>query len=493
MIIYSLDDVPAEPHDFTIIGSGPAGLYLAQMLGQSGSSVLLIEQGPLDDPLNDGEGYYEIDATGLDYLALGERLAAFGGTSGHWGGMSRPLAPTVFEDRSFLNCKGWPIAYSEYEQHLDAVARWLGHGPASDEQADLNRQSGFLPGPSTGLTPHLFVVRKGNPRRLNTELRPWVEASRSVTLLASHRVIDMTLDEAGSSVSSLRIIGVNSGKRANRSVRQVIIASGGIENARLMLSAGRNLPAGNPLTGRHGRTGKTFMEHPKYTALEVYIDDRFPLKDTGWVNADGNTASLTAYSLAEPLFETMKLPRFAVFFWGKASPHAQVDEKIRLLDHALYSGEKAYRLSLPEFAFEQLPRDDSFISLSAKNDRHGLPLARMQWTIGEDELRNYWKSINVFASLLSQTGAARTRLMYADFDEFAETSQVDIQHHHMGSTAMSVDDRSGVVDTNCRVHGVGNLYVAGSSVFPTGDYVNPTMNLLALADRLANHLIELGR
>ncbi len=492
MIIPSINDVPAAAYDFTIVGSGHAGLYLAVSLERSGFRVLIIEQGPLEDSLNQGTGYYEIDATGIDYLPLGERLASFGGTSGHWAGMSRPLAPTVFQDRSFLQCRGWPISYQEFAQHLDAASHWLGHDTNASEPIYVEKRKGILPGPTAGLVAHQFIT--GRPvRRLGKELLSWVKTSSSVDILSAHRVIDLTLDESGKNVASLHVVNTHHGDGGHQPVGHVILATGGIENARLMLSAGRKLPAGNPLTGRHSRTGRTFMEHPKYTALEVYIDKTFPLADTKWHPIPGDMVGWYGYSLEEKLFEHLKIPRFAVFFWGHASDQVSMDDTVRKLDRTLHGAERKYRISRPEIQVEQLPRDDSFIALSTKNDRHGQPLARMHWTLGEDELHTYWKSINIFASLLSQTEAVRIRHMYDTFDDFAVNAKPMVQHHHMGTTAMSLDDRTGVVDTNCRVHGMNNLHIAGSSVFPNGDYVNPTLNLLALADRQARYLVGLSK
>ncbi len=61
-------------------------------------------------------------------------------------------------------------------------------------------------------------------------------------------------------------------------------------------------------------------------------------------------------------------------------------------------------------------------------------------------------------------------------------------YHFIGATRMSPDPRDGVVNANCKVHGVDNLYVAGCSVFPTGGHANPTLTIVALAIRLADHL-----
>ena len=64
--------------------------------------------------------------------------------------------------------------------------------------------------------------------------------------------------------------------------------------------------------------------------------------------------------------------------------------------------------------------------------------------------------------------------------------------HHMGTTRMHVDPRCGVVDPHCRVHDCANLYVAGSSVFPTCGYANPTLTIVALAVRLCDRLKQVA-
>lgn len=491
MILPSQSDLPAKPHDYTIVGSGFAGLYLAEALSQAGRRVLVLEQGPLDDPLNEGEGYYEIDVTGLPYLASSERLAAFGGTSGHWGGMSRPLAPSVFADRPHLQCRGWPIAHADYARHLDAAKRWLGHTYGADDPGYDEPSDGFLPGPTTNLAVHNFVRAK-ELRRLGAERRAWAETSDMVDVLASHRVTNMVLDASGSRVASIGIVNMRSRETAPRPVETLILATGGIENARLMLSSGRTLAPGNPFAGRYGRTGVGFMEHPKFDPLQVLLDESFPLADTTWTQGPRDILTLRAYSVAEQLLEAHGVPRFAVFFWGDAWDAAAPNGDIEALDLALHGRARAYRISRPSFAFEQTPRDTSYIALSDRTDRYGEPLARMHWTIEEDQMRVFWTTIRLFANLISQCGAVRTQLVTPTFEAFAEELPVLIQHHHMGATAMSHDARTGVVDTNCRVHDLANLYVAGSSVFPVSDYVNPTLNLVALAARLAHHLTGSG-
>ncbi len=488
MIFPSLSALPNDPYDFTIIGSGFAGLYIAEALEKAGFRSLIIEQGPLDQPHNEGRGYYEIDATGIDYLPLSERLAAFGGTSGHWAGQSRPMSAKVFAERPYLDCPGWPIAFAEFEPHLDAAKAWLhqAHGPDDtiyDAPAD-----GFLPGPNTGLTALKFAIAQ-RVSRLNGDLRPWIETSEAVHLLPSHRATNLHLAPSGQRVSEIEVAQIAPRLIQRLPVRNLILATGGIENARLMLVSARDLMPGNPFSGRHGRTGLAFQEHPKFAGVELFLDDNFPLQDTVWREASANMNNLSAYSLDEALFEQFELPRFAVFFWGKSEAAEEVGENIDNLDRLLHGGTKRYRRSVPEFAFEQLPHDDSYVALSEKTDVLGQPLARLHWTIDESQRRACWRAINVFSGLIAQCGGVRPRLLHSSAESFLEHAETRIQHHPMGTTAMSNDARTGVVDTNCRVHGLENLHVAGSSVFATSDHVNPTLNILALADRLVHHLI----
>jgi choline dehydrogenase-like flavoprotein len=76
----------------------------------------------------------------------------------------------------------------------------------------------------------------------------------------------------------------------------------------------------------------------------------------------------------------------------------------------------------------------------------------------------------------------------AGHDSASEAPEMSISWHHMGTTRMSSSPHRGVVDPDCRVHGIDNLFVAGSSVFPTASSGSPTLTIVALALRLAQHL-----
>jgi choline dehydrogenase-like flavoprotein len=138
---------------------------------------------------------------------------------------------------------------------------------------------------------------------------------------------------------------------------------------------------------------------------------------------------------------------------------------------------------------EQEPRPENRVSLSDKLDMFGKPLARLEWSISESEKR----TMRILHALLDKEMRRRS-LGWVDSPLLSGEAQawaIDRDaSHHLGTTRMGDDTRTSVVDRDCRIHTVDNVYIAGSSVFPTGGYANPTLTIVALALRLAEHLQE---
>jgi choline dehydrogenase-like flavoprotein len=133
---------------------------------------------------------------------------------------------------------------------------------------------------------------------------------------------------------------------------------------------------------------------------------------------------------------------------------------------------------------EQAPNRDNRVTLNDDKDALGVPIADLHWTVGELENATFDA---LFASLAMATGQADLGRTNEDVDE---RNKVTGGPHHMGTTRMAADPKDGVVDADCKVFGIDNLWVAGSSVFPTSGWANPTLTLVALADRLAGHLLS---
>jgi choline dehydrogenase-like flavoprotein len=138
---------------------------------------------------------------------------------------------------------------------------------------------------------------------------------------------------------------------------------------------------------------------------------------------------------------------------------------------------------------EQTPDPDSRVTLGPAVDRLGQRKAVLNWRLSDGDKQNLWRCFELIAAEFGRTGMGRLRL-FDDQPERIWDELLSFGYHHMGTTRASDDPKTGVVDANLRVHGMSNLYVAGSSVFPTGGHVPPTFTIVALAVRLAAHLKE---
>lgn len=138
---------------------------------------------------------------------------------------------------------------------------------------------------------------------------------------------------------------------------------------------------------------------------------------------------------------------------------------------------------------EVAPNAANRVTLTDELDELGMPRVRLDWNVGELERATVQQTVNLLAQEFGRLGMGRVKindLLLEDSDAWSRN--LSWFGHHMGTTRMSSDPRTGVVDSNCRIHGMRNLYVASSSVFPTCGYANPTLTIAALAIRLADHL-----
>jgi choline dehydrogenase-like flavoprotein len=139
------------------------------------------------------------------------------------------------------------------------------------------------------------------------------------------------------------------------------------------------------------------------------------------------------------------------------------------------------------FALEATPCRESRVTLGRRKDRFGMPRVNVHWRLNDADKRGYERLLEVMRNEFPRLGLGRL-VEHKQYDKDGWPSGMMGGKHHMGTTRMHKDPRKGVVDADCRVHGMSNLHIAGSSVFPTGGYANPTLTLVALAMRLADRL-----
>jgi choline dehydrogenase-like flavoprotein len=249
----------------------------------------------------------------------------------------------------------------------------------------------------------------------------------------------------------------------------VVLCCGGIENARLLLSARGGQGIGGKAVGRY------FMEHPHVPAATAAIDLDSEQEGT---YASGSTRG--ALVVADAVVRDRGLLRCSLSldeFWGDG------DERANEVQSIVMSGERrATRIMTLVARSEQSPNPESRVVLSRERDELGVPRAVLFWRLTDRDFDSIDASLEVVAQALGAAGIGRVRVNPGYREAVGEGL------HHMGTTRMGKDPATSVVDRDGLVHGTTAVYVAGSSVFPTCGWGNPTITICALAARLADHL-----
>jgi len=475
---------PDAAYRYVIVGAGPAGLYLARKLASEGR-VLVIEAGSVSNPHDDGGDFYRLNITGRDYGPLGTRLSGFGGSSNHWGGKCYPLSAEVFAPREGFG--EWPIPHEELAAEIPAAADFLNLAPFA-EPAASSLNTGVLEGyAELDVTPFENsdpVLRLGEPAHVAT-----YGADPDIDILTETRVVDLDLASSSMAIGSVTLRHRPSGERVVLSVATLILCAGGIENARLMLWAARKLSAGNPLLGGANRlTGTRFLEKTYFSPVDIFLDARADLSDAG-----ANHSAQRHAWIPSPAFRAAHgLPRFSVFA-DHVDPLDAPDPDLLTANRYFVGDPAAFVHVEPHFQFEYTPRADSYVGLGDQLDPDGVAESVLHWQIDPGDFAAFRRAVLLFCGLLNQRGLARARLRPGYSDEDWSGANLGYCNHHVGTTKMASTAADGVVDPNGQVWGIANLYVAGSSIFPNSDCINPTLTIVALAGRLAAHLKGLAR
>lgn len=477
--------------DLAIVGGGPAGISLALALADSGQNVLLLESGgtTFGAPTQD---LYQGSETGVSYIPLNAgRLRYLGGSTNHWGGWCRPLDEIDFESRDWVPHSGWPFTRKEIEPYFARAQALVEAGPwvydtADPEASDSGSVIKLGPG---GLYTSWFQFSKTRNGVLPTHFGDRYQGDLShaprVTPLLNANVTGIRLTPSGKAVDHLDVATL-SGNRFTVKPRYAVLAAGAMENARLMLASNDVTNAGvgngNDLVGRY------FADHPipRNVATLVLFDGRCAPFYANYLTLPNGAVLRAAFS-----------PR-AEFLRGRnvVGSLTTVENEVKLDPFAVAAVEttaealgvdasraRAFSLGC---GMELLPDPDRRLTLGQERDALGLPRLRLHMTITDDDFARFRLTL---AELGRQLLAAKSGMLHLSYSTRAEwLKAMDWGNHHLGTTRMHADLRKGVVDADSKVHGVGNLYVAGSSVFPTYGSSNPTMNLVALTLRLSDHL-----
>jgi choline dehydrogenase-like flavoprotein len=476
--------------DVCIIGGGPAGITLALELAKASRDVILLESGGFQrsaetQDLNAGEllgsPQFPLDAS---------RLRMLGGTTGHWAGMCRPLDPEDFEPRAWVPNSGWPITRAELDPYYLRAHTLCELGPfdyTRTEWPELLRHDDGLARMNTSIE----LLQISPPTRFGKLYRRPLANAPGLRVLLHSTVSELVPNPSGRHIEHAEVRGRN-GARFSVHAKSYVAACGGIENARLLLLSNRFTP--NGLGNDRDWLGRCFMDHPSAQPLGVI---QLLRKDMHRIVQRHKTERGQAMVGLHLDGETQRRERLlsSAFYVGPpdspAAPltHAPVGEAtLRFLQQT--SGDKTeLHTATCWLRSEQAPNPDSRVTLSDETDALGQRRVRLDWQLTEVDHHSLRESALHYVRALGASGFGRIRMepwLTQDAADWA--SRIRAGWHHMGTTRMAESSSHGFVDRNCRAFSVDNLYVAGSSVFPTSGFANPTLTLVALALRLADHL-----
>lgn len=504
--------------DICIVGAGAAGITLALELEQSRFRVLLLESGDTG-PLEAADELNQLEIAGhpLNVAARVRRRCLGGTTIDTYGRCVLPDA-IDFESRPWVTDSGWPISEAHIRPFYPHAARIVGL-----DQPELLEREHWMDHPVSQSFAHdnlnVRIHRWGRYIDLGRAWGNHLRRSRTVEVLLQATAVDCQAGEGGSRIQKLAVRGLN-GVRFAVQARAFVLACGGFENPRLLLLSrqGESPPAMN-----WNPVGRYYMSHPrseKLATLQLNQDQPHLGKAVRALvlhrDQKARGRLQFGFSPSESLQRKEGLLNVSGFFYAVS------DAKVLAAQRALAdftapqaTGRNSFlaRLGalgghLPTLAqgamgrlmskpvrphhlvmvdqCEQPPDPESRITLGQGSDRFGNPLGKLDWRIAAATTASLRRLHGLLFEAFQRQGLGRLQSRLLNDPDLVPDYQ-DCAHP-TGATRMSVDDRRGVVDSTCRIHGLQNLFVAGSSVFPVAGQANPTFTIIALAARLARHL-----
>jgi choline dehydrogenase-like flavoprotein len=502
--------------DVCVIGAGAAGITIAMEFLHAGADVIVLESGGFTrsqdaERLNDGE------AVGIDHESLtAGRMRVLGGATARWGGQCLPADPDMFNRRPWVPQSGWPFALSELEHFYRRAEKLLRIENEVYDERIWDRMGVVRPATDPTRVVHRFTVWCPQPH-LGRLYRRELMKSTDVRLLLGATATELVTDSNGERFGLVRV--ATSDKRELRvRARACVLCTGGIENARLLLVSRAAHP--NGIGNQHDAVGRYFQDHPNGYSAEIAAGDSARLQELYGMFYSGRKKYLPRLVLSTEVQrskQVLECAAYPVFDFGENSGI----EAARRVSRSLRSGawpnrpgedlglvardlprlvSTAYRrvahrrsartqpamVTLQTHA-EQAPNPDSRVTIGQRRDPLGIPIPIVDWKLTELDRRTAAVMVATVGGEFSRLGLGEVRRA-PWVTEPAWQDRLRDSFHHMGTTRLGEDLETSVVDPDCQVHGVERMFVAGSSVFPAAGYVNPTLTIIALAIRLADHL-----
>jgi choline dehydrogenase-like flavoprotein len=438
-----------------------------------------------------------------------------GGATNHWTGHCYRFVTKDFEKRDWVPNSGWPIGLGDVEPYYRAAFELVTFG--EEKTADWSpdswrRQFGTSAWPLPGgryATRVEYMAPRDPIRRSFRQYMPELEKPRNIRVISNATVTELVLDSGMRRVERVRAAGTESGRTFSIAAKTVVLACGGLENARLLLASRRQKP--NGVGNDHDQVGRYFTDHvffhqrmarsPETSSDALFRFNERPndIRLTGHVVFQADELAREKFDDVFIRVHPAPMPDSPGVASAKriAKGDISTDDILEVMNGlgsvSSYALGKIRGANEPDeyrlvVRIEPPPDPESRITLTGESDHLGMPKMNLHWAIAASAKTSAAKAIDIFSRDVGALGIGRVQ---ATFDPGGEWPQdFEVGYHHCCTTRMAEQPANGVVDRNCKVFGVDNLYVAGSSVFSTAGSGSPTMTLIALALRLGDHLKE---
>jgi choline dehydrogenase-like flavoprotein len=525
--------------DVCVVGGGAGGITVARRLAAQSVRVLVLEGGGLEEE-PESQALNEGHVVGLPYFDLDmTRFRVLGGSTGRWAGWCRPLDPLDFERRPWVAATGWPISAAELQPYYEGAAAicQLPGGDFSPEAPDLPVPQLYRD-PFVGGEVRPVVWRGSPPTRFGDAYRDELVASGAIRVVYHANVVEIDTDDDGTAVRAVSIKTTRGGELTARA-SVFVLACDALETARLLLASRRVHREG--VGNAHDNVGRYFIEHPHGVTGKLVVAPpgtrpAVPALDEGLGGAKARldlqrpaAGVKVAYGIDPEVQQSRELLNYSghLLTGGHEDDESPAYRSLRLLVGNLRSLRRlsrqirernlprgvgvhlknvalhpveltatVYREILKRPATldvytqsEQEPNRDSRVTLADDRDALGVPRIRLDWRLSRGDKDSIRRSQEIISAHLERAGVGRIEpLEWVRRDDDTWGPSLGGGHHHLGTARMAGDPQHGVVDAACRVHGVGNLFIADGSVFPTGGFANPLLTIVALALRVADRV-----
>ncbi len=508
--------------DICIMGGGAAGITLAKKLLNSKRRIILIESGN-ETYDQETQGLYKTeDKPQIFPSTLASRLRFLGGSSNHWENSTERFDPIDLKEREWVPNSGWPIEYDELSQFYPEAENYCGLDDNGYDLRYWESQFNFNNPISGSSIVNSAILKSAIPfTRFFHKHGNILKDSKYIKILTNANVTD--IDYKDETIHSVTIETLKQ-LQSKVTAKIFVMCFGGIENARILLNF--NQKYDHKLGNKYDNVGRYFMEHPTIRAANFYplngkldkiydgiaynnqlITARFKLTEEAQTKNQTNNLRLilskssnlilsegvsSAHVIKDSLKNVTMPDNFGSHLVNIIKDADLITESYlkNEMDSSFF--ESAYEFGGYQFVsmIEQTPSRDNRITLGNTIDKLNIKQVKINWSITDYDKTKAWKSLELLAKDPTINKLGRVQVL-KDSNSRIWKSQLGFGHHHMGTTRMSSEYKKGVVDPSLRVFGTKNFYISGSSVFPTGGHVPPTLTIIALTLKLANELKQI--